>query len=220
MRVRAAPYRAYERRAQVALRRVSAASAAGVHLIQIRERDLDAGALVRLVRQCLGAVDRRRTRVLVNDRLDVALAAGADGIHLRGDSMPAARARTLAPRGFLIGRSIRGEVEARDVCRDGGVDYLIFGTVFPSRSKPAGEASGSAALARVVRAASVPVLAIGGINAATIAGVADSGACGVAAIDLFFTAAETDMPSVISMVAEAFRGPRERVGRAPSLSPR
>ncbi len=76
------------------------------------------------------AVKGTRTRILVNDRLDVALAAGAHGVHLRGDSMPASRARSLAPIGFLIGRSVHSVDEAVRRHADGGVDYLLFGAVF------------------------------------------------------------------------------------------
>src|SRR5688572_21057384 len=88
------------------VQRVAAAAAAGVNLVQVRERDLDARDLTRLVARCVSAVQGTRARILVNDRLDVALAAGAHGVHLRGDSLPASRARALAPIGVLIGRSV------------------------------------------------------------------------------------------------------------------
>ena len=104
------------------VRRVAAAARAGVHLVQIRERDLDGGPLMRLVARCVDAVRGTRTRVLVNDRLDVALAAGAHGVHLRGDSMPADRARRVAPAGFVIGRSVHAGGEAERVAADGGAD--------------------------------------------------------------------------------------------------
>src|SRR5688572_18848830 len=77
------------------------ASAAGVDLVQVRERQLGEAALVALVRRVAGAVDRGRTSVLVNDRADVAIAAGADGVHLRAGAMPASRVRTIAPPRFL-----------------------------------------------------------------------------------------------------------------------
>src|SRR5688572_33485132 len=85
------------------VQRVAAAAAAGVNLIQVRERDMAARDVSRLVARCVAAVRGTRTRILVNDRLDIALASGAHGVHLRGDSMPASRARALAPIGFLIG---------------------------------------------------------------------------------------------------------------------
>jgi len=121
---------------------------------------------------------------MVNDRLDVALACGADGVHLRGDSIPAVRARSIAPPGFLIGRSVRDAGEA--VAAAPHVNYLIAGTVFPTPSKP-GLAGwlGVDGLAGICRAVGAPVLAIGGVSLDRLPEVAGSGAAGVAAIGLF-----------------------------------
>src|SRR5262245_37717092 len=121
---------------RLVVERVAAAAASGVDLVQVRERDLDGRALLGLVTRCVGAASGTRTRVLVNDRLDVALAAGAHGVHLRADSMPAPRARTLAPPGFLIGRSVHSVEEAVTAGAGGGLDYLLFGAVFTTVSKP------------------------------------------------------------------------------------
>jgi thiamine-phosphate diphosphorylase len=157
---------------------------AGVDLIQVRERDLEAAALSALVAELVRLTRGTETRVVVNERLDVALASGADGVHLRGDSIPAARARSMVPAGFLIGRSVRdaaGAVEAA-----AGADYLIAGTVFPSLSKPGlQEHLGLQGLAAIVRSVSVPVLAIGGVSLDGIGRIAQAGAAGVAAIGLF-----------------------------------
>jgi thiamine-phosphate pyrophosphorylase len=159
------------------------AAAAGIDLIQVRERDLDAAELASLVTSLLEAVRGSRTRILVNDRIDVALACGADGVHLRGDSIDAADARRLAPAAFLIGRSVHHPDEA---VRAAGADFLIAGTVFPSPSKPGADRwLGLAGLEAVVRAARVPVLAIGGVAAERMGEIAATGAAGVAAIGLF-----------------------------------
>ena len=99
---------------------------AGVELIQIRERDLEANGLTSLVRRCVDAVGGTRARVLVNDRLDVALAAGAHGVHLRSDSIEARRVPELLPAGALVGRSVHTAAEAASIAREGVVDYLIF----------------------------------------------------------------------------------------------
>jgi thiamine-phosphate pyrophosphorylase len=107
--------------------RAAWAARAGVHLVQVRERDLEGRALTDLVARCVAAVRGTRARVVVNERFDVALAAGAHGVHLRAGSMAAARVRGAAPPGFLIGRSVHAPEEAAD---PGAVDYLIFGTVF------------------------------------------------------------------------------------------
>src|SRR6476660_7991319 len=139
---------------------VGAAAAAGIDLVQIRERDLDARALTSLVTRCLDAARRTRTRVLVNDRLDVALMTGAHGVHLRGDSMPASRVRAIAPAGFLIGRSVHGVDEAARVSDEGGLDYLLFGSVFSTASKPGVAPAGVGVLTEVVESTTLPVLAV------------------------------------------------------------
>ncbi len=183
--------------------RVHAAARAGAHLIQVRERDLDARPLLRLVTRCLQAVARTGARVLVNDRVDVALAAGAHGVHLRSDSPPASRVRTIVPPGFVIGRSVHGKAEARRATADGGVDYLMFGSCFPSASKPGRDAAGVAALAEIVIATLFPVLAVGGVTLERLAQVRHAGAAGFAAIGLFDTPPEA-LPLVLSRSVEAF----------------
>lgn len=167
------------------VRRVAAAASAGVHLVQVRERDMDARDLTRLVERCLTAVQGTRARILVNDRLDVALAAGAHGVHLRGDSLPASRARAIAPIGFLIGRSVHSRAEAVAAHADGGVDYLLFGTVFPTDSKPGQTPAGVKSLEQAVEATPVPVLAVGGISHETVRQLAGTGCAGFAAIGWF-----------------------------------
>ena len=164
---------------------VAAAARSGVHLVQIRERDLEGRDLLRLVRSCVTTVRLTSTRVIVNDRLDVAIAAGAHGVHLRGDSMPAARVRTMAPRPFLIGRSIHDAPEAERVTHEGGLDYLIFGPVFETSSKPGSPPAGLEALRSVVSRTTLPVIAVGGVTNDRIAAVTTAGAVGFAAISLF-----------------------------------
>lgn len=168
------------------LQTIRDAARAGVDLVQVRERRLDDRSLVALVRATIDAVAGTGARVLVNDRLDVAMAAGAAGVHLRGDSMAAADVRRLAPQGFIVGRSVHSVPEAEEVERGGGCDYLVFGTVFESASKPAGHAAaGVDALGRVCAAVALPVLAIGGVTLANAGLVAAAGAAGVAAIGMF-----------------------------------
>jgi len=184
---------------------VGAAAAAGIDLVQIRERDLDGRALTSLVTRCLDAARRTRTRVLVNDRLDVALTAGAHGVHLRGDSMPASRARALAPAGFVIGRSVHGVDEAERVTEEGGLDYLLFGSVFSTASKPGVAPAGVGVLTEVVESTTLPVLAVGGITANTAHGLAATGAAGVAAIGMFADAS-ADMSATLARLVRVFHG--------------
>ena len=161
------------------------AAAAGVDLLQLRERDLDAADLAALVVDLVAVTRGTGTRVIVNDRLDVAIACGAGGVHLRGDSIAVEAARRVAPPGFLIGRSVHG---VDDAAHAAGADYLIAGTVFASQSKSAGGALlGLEGLRAVAAATAAPVLAIGGITEGRFDEVANSGAAGIAAIGLFMT---------------------------------
>ena len=165
--------------------RIHAAAAAGVDLVQIRQPALEGGALMMLARDAVSAVRGTRTRIIVNDRVDVALAAGAHGVHLRGESVPAPRVRPMAPSGFIIGRSVHARGEAIDAAQRGGLDYLLFGAVFETTSKPGAAPAGTDALAGVCTAVALPVLAIGGMTLNRLAAVARSGAAGFAAIALF-----------------------------------
>jgi thiamine-phosphate pyrophosphorylase len=141
--------------------------------------------LFALTRSTLEAVAGYPTRVIVNDRLDVALAAGAHGVHLRAESCPASRVRAHAPRGFLVGRSVHSVAEAGDAAAQGGLDYLVFGTTFSTSSKPGRAAAGTVALEAAASAVPLPILARGGITLDRIPDVARSGAAGICAIGLF-----------------------------------
>jgi len=192
--------------ADALLAQVTAAAEAGVDLIQVREAALPDITLVALVRAIRDRVVPHGARVVVNDRLDVALASGADGVHLKSASIPVAEALRLAPPGWLIGRSVHAVAEIeRGVAA--GAHYLIFGSVFPTHSKPAGwETTGLAGLAAAVRAASpVPVLGIGGIGLAQARGVAGTGAAGLAAIDAFLPPQSTRIADTVQEVVRRMR---------------
>jgi thiamine-phosphate pyrophosphorylase len=171
------------------IERLALTASAGADFLQIREPDLSAAALATAVARLRAAAGDAPARILVNDRLDVALAAGADGVHLKAESIPTALVRRHVPAGFLVGRSVHDPEAARAAEAD-GADFVIFGTVFPSGSKPAGHrAAGLDALAATAAAVRIPVVAIGGISLNTAAAAAAAGAAGVAAIGLFFDAA-------------------------------
>jgi thiamine-phosphate pyrophosphorylase len=155
---------------------------AGIDLVHVREPDLATADLADLVRELVRLRRGSRTRIVVNDRVDVALACGADGVHLRSDSMPADAVRRMVPPGFLIGRSVHGVDQSRVA---GPVDYLIAGTVFPTPSKTGTALLGVEGLRRIVGAVQVPVLAIGGVSIERLAAVEATGAAGIAAIGLF-----------------------------------
>jgi thiamine-phosphate diphosphorylase len=185
------------RRADVVAQAVMAADA-GVDLIQIRERDLDAAPLAELVSHVVERTRGSSTRVVVNDRLDVALACGADGVHLRGDSVSPADARRLAPRPFLIGRSVHSAAEAAAMK---GADYLIAGTVFATSSKAGAAWLGADGLRAIVGATAVPVLAIGGVTVDRFDDIARTGAAGFAEIGLFASGA---MREIVAAARAAF----------------
>ena len=169
---------------------VREAAAAGVDLVQVREPSLEGASLLRLVERCVAAASGSDTRVVVNDRLDVALAAGADGVHLKGESFAGERVRALAPSPFLVGRSVHAAAEVASVVAGGAVDYLIAGTIFPSGSKPARSPAGAGELRRMIASAgAIPVLAIGGVSLESAGEAAAAGAAGVAGIDVFMPGA-------------------------------
>jgi thiamine-phosphate diphosphorylase len=173
---------------------------ASVDLIQLREPGLEAHALLTLATRLVEMTRDTPTRVVVNDRLDVAVAAGAHGVHLRGDSIAPERARSMVPAGFLIGRSVHGAGEAVLAAR--GADYCVAGTVFPTPSKPGlRQPLGLEGLEAIVRAVPLPVLAIGGVSMERIEAVAATGAAGMAAIGLF----DADADDLVVVVREARR---------------
>ncbi len=160
----------------------------GPDWIQIREKDLPALDLFKLTRNVLTQPNPRGVKILVNSRIDVALAAGASGAHLPSGS-PAPQAwRAMTPPGFLLGVSCHSPEEVRAAAGE-GADYVFFGPVFAPLSKPAqGPPVGLDALARAVAAAAkIPVLALGGITRANIAACVEAGAAGVAGISLYRT---------------------------------
>jgi len=168
---------------------VRRAAAAGAGWIQIREKDLDARSLVELARFAVAETRALAARVLINDRLDVALAANAAGIHLGEKSLPLETViewrRSAGRVDFLIGVSCHSLDSARAAER-GGADYIFFGPVFETPSKVAfGAPQGIERLREVCASVEIPVLAIGGVSLENARACIAAGAAGVAAIRLF-----------------------------------
>jgi len=169
--------------------RIRSAAAAGVDWIQIREKDLETRALFELVRVAVADTRASGTLILVNDRLDVALAAGAGGVHLGEKSIPVnevAEWRRVAGRTeFKIGLSCHSVEAARTAERD-GANYVIFGPVFATPSKAAfGVPQGTETLRLVCGTVEIPALGIGGVTVENAGSCIAAGAAGVAAIRLF-----------------------------------
>lgn len=176
--------------------KIDAILAAGVDWVQIREKDLCARELAVLAREALlrtavhSRGKRSASRILVNDRVDVALAERADGVHLGENSLPVDEvARLIAThisrQDFLVGASCHS-LEAAKLAASGGAGYLFFGPVFATPSKAAfGPSQGVERLAEVCRAIAIPVLAIGGITLENAGACLAAGAAGIAAIRLF-----------------------------------
>jgi thiamine-phosphate pyrophosphorylase len=170
------------------LEKIRAAAGAGVDWVQIREKDLSGRELLALAREAVaGGVG---TRVIVNDRVDVALAAGAAGVHLGRESL---NARDVvgwcrggnAPAEFVVGVSCHGLEEAR-AAEKAGASYIFFGPVFDTPSKRGmGEPQGVARLGEICRSVTIPVLAIGGVGEENAADCIRAGAAGIAAIRMF-----------------------------------
>jgi thiamine-phosphate pyrophosphorylase len=167
---------------------VEAAAAAGVDWLQIRERDLEGGALLALA-DALAAAARRgnpAVRVLMNRRVDVALCAGLDGVHLGFDGMPPEAARALLPKGALLGTAAHSPEEVAASPR-GLVSYVHLAPIFPPRSKPSTRPPlGLGALAEAAGAGPL-LIAQGGIDASNAAACLGAGAAGVAVTGAILT---------------------------------
>lgn len=168
------------------LEQVSAGVAAGIDLIQLREKRLTARVLFELTRQAAAITSGTATRLLVNDRADIAAGAGADGVHLTTQSIDPRTIRKTFGNNFLIGVSTHSLVEAR-AAKEGGADFILFGPVFATASKENyGPPVGIEELARVAREVRpLSVLALGGVNSENAADCLRAGASGIAGISLF-----------------------------------
>jgi thiamine-phosphate pyrophosphorylase len=154
----------------------------GVTMVQIREKEASTREFYRIVCEVKAITRRCHVPLVVNDRIDIALAAGADGLHIGRSDLPLGEARRLAGNAMFIGVSASTAEEALEAER-GGADYIGAGAVYPTGSKAdAGEAIGTAGLERICAAVKIPVVGIGGINAENAGFAVKAGAAGVAVI--------------------------------------
>jgi thiamine-phosphate pyrophosphorylase len=161
----------------------------GAPAVQLRDKNASARELLRQIDPLLELTRRFGARLIVNDRLDVALICGADGVHLGPDDLPVAAARDLAPADFLIGYSTDDPAAARQAELD-GADYIGCGAVFGTTSKieAAAERIGVSRLDDVARAVRIPVIGIGGIGTGNVGEIAHTAASGVAVIGAIMAA--------------------------------
>jgi thiamine-phosphate pyrophosphorylase len=188
-----------EKQCEALVGRMEIAARAGVDWIQLREKDLPGRSLAELLREALRRVPAG-CRIVLNDRLDVACALGAGGVHLGRESLSVEDARRLArgrgaTQDFLVGASTHSLAAALSA-EKAGADYLVFGPVYATPSKAQyGPPQGIERLREVCHAVSLPVLAIGGITVENARACLEAGAAGIAAIRLFEEA--SDLPAVV-----------------------
>ena len=188
---------------------VEACLGAGLKAVQLREKDLAARELLSMARALRESTRRHGAKLFVNDRADVALTVGADGVQRAGTSLPVSALRSISPPGFLIGASVHSVAEAR-AAEPEGADFLLFGPVYDTPSKRQyGPPQGVAALERVASAVRLPVFAVGGVTPARVAEVTRAGASGVAVIAAILGSdGGTERP------ADAVKGFLDALGRA------
>lgn len=156
-------------------------------LVQLRDRAASAGEMVSLARRLRGICGAQQ--FLVNDRADVALLTGANGVHLPDEGLPVAPVRRLLPRSMLVGRSVHSVAAAREAEND-GASYVLAGTIFSSRSHPDREPAGVQLISEICSRIALPVLAIGGMTPERVAECVRAGAAGVAAFSAVWDAPE------------------------------
>jgi thiamine-phosphate pyrophosphorylase len=163
------------------LTQARSALAGGATAIQLRDKELPGRDLYELAVRMKALCSEYGALFIVNDRLDVALAADCDGVHLGQEDLPVSAARRIVPPGFIIGASAHTPEEALKAERD-GADYLGAGAVYPTGSKGDAHTIGIEGFRRVVKSTKLPVVAIGGIDAKNTREVIAEGACGISVI--------------------------------------
>ncbi len=192
--------------------RAGAAVQGGAGVVQVRMKVTPSGQILSVARAVV-ELARGRALVIVNDRADLALLAGADGVHLGDEDLPPAEARRIVGPDLLVGRTCRTPGEIRDAAA-AGADHVGFGPMFPSRSKALTvEPRGLTALRAAAAGSPVPVVAIGGVSLATIGDVARAGAAAAAVIeDLFSRGDVRERAALLARGFEAGAAGREGGG--------
>ena len=159
---------------------VAAAVAGGVSMVQLREQELPAGELLALARR-LKQLTRGKALLIINDRVDVAMAVEADGVQLPEAGLPTRTARALIGRYTVLGRSVHSYDAGEEASKE-GAEFVIAGTIYKSTSKPDVEPAGPELIREITKDSSLPVLAIGGVTADKVGELVAAGAAGVAVV--------------------------------------
>jgi len=186
---------------------VEGALRGGVRAVQLREKDLSSRDLYDLALRLREITARHGARLLINDRLDIALAAEADGVHLGENSLPVSRVREIAGERMLIGVSCHG-LEGGVAAQEYGADFITFSPIYYTPSKaPYGEPLGTERLADACRLLRMPVFALGGINKQTVRTVLGHGAAGIALISAILSAEDPERAAreLLALLSEGKR---------------
>lgn len=176
---------------QTLLQQVEAALKGGVTCVQLREKNMDNTAFLREAREILNLCRQYKVPFIVNDNVEVAIACGADGIHVGQEDTAADEVRRRIGRDMILGVSVHTVEEAREAVRN-GADYLGLGAVFPTSTKTDADQMPNETLRAICDAVDVPVVAIGGINRSNIGKLTGSGIDGVALVSAIFSAADIE----------------------------
>jgi thiamine-phosphate pyrophosphorylase len=162
---------------------------AGIDYVQVREKDLPTRQLAHIVTSLADRKEKISTTLLVNDRIDIAICCGADGVHLPSDSVPIGTARELMGETATVGISCHTEQEAVEASAS-GASYILLAPIFETPSKPGVKPIGLETLAKVCSGSSVPVFALGGVNEQNAEACVRAGASGIAGIRLYQQSAD------------------------------
>lgn len=170
---------------------VEAALKGGVTCVQLREKELDEAAFLQEARDICALCHQYKVPFIVNDNVDIAVACGADGVHVGQEDMEAGKVRRRVGDAMILGVSAHTVEEARQAVRD-GADYLGVGAVFPTNTKTDAGQMSNETLRAICGAVNVPIVAIGGINQNNIGKLAGSGVGGVALVSAIFSAKDIE----------------------------
>ncbi len=176
---------------QTLYEQVEAALKGGVTCVQLREKELDEAAFLQEAKDICALCRRYNVPFIINDNVEIAIACGADGIHVGQEDMAAGKVRRRVGDSMILGISVHTVEEARQAVQD-GADYLGLGAVFPTSTKMDVEQMSSETLQTICNAVDVPIVAIGGINRDNLLKLAGSGVDGVALVSAIFSAEDIE----------------------------